>query len=677
MRLTPSTARAVAGIATGGLLAGGLLVHVASAAEYTCPTYKDAAGDTTAPGDADVDLTAVTYTVVGGRFQAVLQVATLGTSGPRLGSGDIFRTTFTVASLAASFSVQRDGPPTSTFTVTGTIGGKAVKTGADFSTAKNTVTLSAAVADLETAAGVSLTGEAFTLMKASTSTVSGGLPSVPTITDSAAAPADATYLFGDTCAGATPTDAPTDTAAPTDTPTATDSPTPSSTATASPTAGTGTGGYVGLTTPVRVLDTRSGSRVGNASGPISGSVLLDLTTKVPATAKAVVLNVTSTGSNAPGYLVAYRAGQTAPTTSSLNWPKGKTQANEVTAAIDSNRTVEIDVKSAGSTQVVADLLGYLTDDSNETSAGTISLITPKRLFDNRIQEGATKITLGAADRPVGTSGAIVNVTLVKPAADTFLAVYPGDQERPTTSTVNATTTQIQSNQTFVRLDTDGSFNVDLGLGVARVVVDLLGTYGTGNASSGTAVPLEKPVRLLDTRNGTGGTAGKRTSGSTTPVVIPNGSLPPGAVGIILQATTNRGTAGGFITVHPGGTTAGSTSTLNLTSIGDRAQEVYVALGTGNPNISVGGGGAAFLVADVIGYVVIPGSTASPTPDPSSTDTPTADPSASSTDTPTADPSATATDTPTADPSGTPTATGTPKPTATPCVPGPPPLCRPV
>ena len=655
MRLTPSTARAVAGIATGGLLAGGLLVHVASAAEYACPTYKDPVGDVSQPqpGEPDVDLTAVTYTVVGGRFQAVLQVAALGTSGPKFGSGDIFRTTFTVASLAASFSVQRDGPPTSTFTVTGTLGGKAVKTGADFSTAKNTVTLSAAVADLETAAGVTLTGEAFTLMKATTSTVSP-VPGTQ-ITDSAAAPADAAYLFGDTCAGATPTDTPTDTAAPTDTPTATDSPTPSGTATPSPTAGTGTGGYVGLTTPVRVLDTRAATRVGNASGPISGSVLLDLSSKVPATAKAVVLNVTSTGSNAPGYLVAYRAGQTAPTTSSLNWPKGKTQANEVTAAIDSNRTVEIDVKSTGSTQVVADLVGYLTDDSNETSAGTISLITPKRLFDNRIQEGATKITLGAADRPVGTAGAIVNVTLVKPAADTFLAVYPGDQERPTTSTVNATTTQIQSNQTFVRLDAAGSFYVDLGLGVARVVVDLLGTYGTGNASAGTAVPLEKPVRLLDTRNGTGGTAGKRTSGSSTPVVIPDGSLPPGAVGIILQATTNRGTEGGFITVHPGGTTAGSTSTLNLTSLGDRAQEVYVALGTGKPNISVGGGGAAFLVADVIGYVVIPGSVASPTPDPSSTDTPTPDPSATGTP----DPSATATDTPTADPSGTPTATATP------------------
>ena len=101
------------------------------------------------------------------------------------------------------------------------------------------------------------------------------------------------------------------------------------------------------------------------------------------------------------------------------------------------------------------------------------------------------------------------MTLVRPFTSAFLSVYPGDAQRPATSTVNATSTQTQSNETLVALDASGTFVVDLSIGTARVVVDLLGTYGDATATSGTIVPRENPQRVLDTRSGLGGPRGKR------------------------------------------------------------------------------------------------------------------------------------------------------------------------
>ena len=359
MRLTPSTLRSVAGLATAGLLAGGFMVHGASAATYACPTFTDPAGDdTTLPEkDPDIDLTAVTYTVADNRFQAILKVAKLEPEGPAAAVTDIFRTTFTVAGKAASFSAQRDFFPSSTTTVVGTVDGKSVSPAVVFDVAASTVTLSAAVDAMNTAAGTTLTGQAFSAMKASSEAQNRGVPAGAG-TDSAAAPETAAYAFGNTCAAADPTGTPTDepTDVPTDEPTGeptdvpTDEPTgePTDEPTGEPTgepsgdpSGTPTEtsspaampGYVGLPAPVRILDTRPGTRrVGTVAGPVRGTFSFPVGDQVPAGATAVVLNVTSTGGATAGNLVVHRDGTASPNTSSLNWAKGATQANEVTSA---------------------------------------------------------------------------------------------------------------------------------------------------------------------------------------------------------------------------------------------------------------------------------------------------------------------------------------------------------
>ncbi len=667
MRLTPFTKRALVGVATGGVLAAGLLVPIAYAAEAVCPTFTDPAGDESAPGEKDIDLVAVTYTVVEGRFQTILKLTALG-EGPVLGTGDIFRTTFTVAGKAGSFGVDRTVRPSSAITPTGTLGGKPVTTTAVFSTKDSTVTLSAAVADLETAAGSALAGQAFSAMKASTSTVSGAA-NVPTITDSAAAPAAATYAFGDVCGGApTATEEPSEEEGeegeePTDDPSATPTGTPtgSPTATDAPTSTVGVGGFVAMPVPVRVLDTRATSRVGAVDGPVTGEVPVDLSGQITGSATAAVLNVTSVGSTGPGYVVVHREGTPDPGTSSLNWAKGQVQANEVTVALDDTKQLVANVHSNGTTELVVDLIGYITADPSVSVAGTLQLRTPKRLFDHAIPEGGTRIAVPASDRPAGTTGVLVNLTLVTPRISAFLSAYPGDQERPMASTVNATTKETQSNETLIALDSDGTFIIDLSVGSARAIVDLLGTYGAKTATSGTIVPLETPKRVLDTRRAiTASPAGKRAGGSSTALSL--GALPANTVGVVLQVTTSQATAG-YVIVHAGGTSRPGTSTMSLTSRNDRAHQVMVGIGTGSPLVSVVGGGAStHLIVDLVGYIVIPSAAgAGPSGSPSATGGATDEPTDEETDEPTDEETDEPTDeaTPTASPSAAPSPTKAP------------------
>jgi surface antigen len=118
--------------------------------------------------------------------------------------------------------------------------------------------------------------------------------------------------------------------------------------------------YRGLT-PARLLDTRNGTGVA-ASGALDagGVVRLKVTGRggVPSTGvKAVVLTVLVTGPPQGGFLTAYPARTTRPTTSNVNFAAGQTIAN--TAFVTPSSDGYVDIYSQSTTQVVADVQGYL------------------------------------------------------------------------------------------------------------------------------------------------------------------------------------------------------------------------------------------------------------------------------------------------------------------------------
>ena len=114
------------------------------------------------------------------------------------------------------------------------------------------------------------------------------------------------------------------------------------------------GAYTALT-PARVMDTRS------SGGPLGPETKRNLTvaggsTGVPANATAVVMNVTATDTNAPGFLSIYPSAGV-PVASNLNWAAGQTVPNLVEVQVGAGGAVTF-YNSAGSTDVVADLEGY-------------------------------------------------------------------------------------------------------------------------------------------------------------------------------------------------------------------------------------------------------------------------------------------------------------------------------
>jgi len=110
-------------------------------------------------------------------------------------------------------------------------------------------------------------------------------------------------------------------------------------------------------TPTRVLDTRNGTGAAKAALGAGSRLPLNLSCKVPAGTRAVVLNVTVTGPQAAGYLTVYPDAAAPPGTSNLNFARGETIANQVIVPL-SNGIADFYNGSPGTVQVVADLTGY-------------------------------------------------------------------------------------------------------------------------------------------------------------------------------------------------------------------------------------------------------------------------------------------------------------------------------
>lgn len=110
--------------------------------------------------------------------------------------------------------------------------------------------------------------------------------------------------------------------------------------------------------PCRLADTRTG-----APGPLGATASRTLTIAgrcgVPATAKAVALNVTATASTAAGNLRVYPSGAALPNTSTVNYSAGQTRANNALVALGSAGQLNVCTSQAtGSVEFVLDVTGY-------------------------------------------------------------------------------------------------------------------------------------------------------------------------------------------------------------------------------------------------------------------------------------------------------------------------------
>jgi streptogramin lyase len=114
--------------------------------------------------------------------------------------------------------------------------------------------------------------------------------------------------------------------------------------------------------PCRVVDTR------NANGPYGGPALVANVNRtfvfsgqcgIPVGAKAVVLNVATTGPTAGGDLRLFPGGSSLPLTSAINYNAGKTRANDAIIRLGAGGDLVVHVdQPSGTVHAILDVTGY-------------------------------------------------------------------------------------------------------------------------------------------------------------------------------------------------------------------------------------------------------------------------------------------------------------------------------
>ncbi|MCU1368346.1 MAG: hypothetical protein JWN39_3985, partial [Ilumatobacteraceae bacterium] len=280
----------------------------------------------------------------------------------------------------------------------------------------------------------------------------------------------------------------------------------------------GGGNLLTTVAPQRIIDTRTQtfcapSGTCGKKGPVAANTEVMLgTSAIPATAVAMLANLTITAPTADGYVTADACNTLVAgpqTRSNANFVAGATVANLAVVpatAMTSGTTpgAQICTYTSATTQKAVDVQGYFAPAS--AGGWGFSAVPSQRLLDTRSCSADPSVACplspaGSIVRiqgPAGASAVLVNLTLTgaKQAgyatADQCSALTEGPQ---TKSNSNMSPSAIAANVAVVPLDPDGSFCVYLSA-ASHLVVDLQGTFSS--AAPLRFVPIT-PVRRHDSR----------------------------------------------------------------------------------------------------------------------------------------------------------------------------------
>lgn len=370
--------------------------------------------------------------------------------------------------------------------------------------------------------------------------------------------------------------------------------------------------------PARLLETRSG--LSTVDGAFNGIGLRSAGTETAVTvlnrggvsgdATAVVLNVTVTETQAPGFVTVYPCGTQRPTASNLNFTVGSTVANAVVAKVGTNGQVCVFNQSA--TQLVIDVNGYFPAGASFTS------LVPARLLESRSGLSTIDGAFNAIGlRPAGTETAVtvagrggvasdaaavvLNVTVTEAQAPGFVTVYPCGSPRPNASNLNVDAGGTVPNAVIAKVGTNGQVCV-FNQSATQLLIDVNGYFPAGS----TFVSLV-PARLLESRpglatvDGNFNAIGTRAGQTVTPVTVTGrGGVSIDATAVVLNVTVTEARGPGFVTVFPCGSQRPTASNLNVAAGGTVANAVVAKVGD-NGQVCIFNQSATELIVDVNGY----------------------------------------------------------------------------
>ncbi len=317
--------------------------------------------------------------------------------------------------------------------------------------------------------------------------------------------------------------------------------------------------YVPIT-PCRLVDTRLTNELLVAGGS-RNYTLPNLNCGIPASARAVAINLTAVPLGPLAFLTIHPSDQPRPLVSTLNSFNGRVVAN--LAIVPTSAAGEVTLFAPAPTHVVMDAMGYFVPRT-VASALQFYPVAPCRVADTRVG-GATKLNNNSRNFPVRTvncgippsaSAYALNITAVPTGALAYITAWPAGQAQPVASTLNSFDGQVVPNAAIIPAGTNGEVSL-FASNETDVVIDVNGYFAPPSAGGLDFYPLA-PCRVADTRTtfGTlapGGTAAFLTAGCGTPAT---------AKAYSLNFTSVPQGYLGFVTAYAGGTTRPLASTLN-------------------------------------------------------------------------------------------------------------------
>ena len=374
---------------------------------------------------------------------------------------------------------------------------------------------------------------------------------------------------------------------------------------------------VGTFTPVAptpVLDTTTGLGAPQAKVAAGHSIALQVqgAPGLPAFGvTAVVLTVTVTDPTGTGYVSVYPDGQPRSALSNVNFGVGESISNQVIAQVANGKVDLYD--NAGTVDLAADVTGYYT---NDPSGSRLVGVGPTRILDTTTGLGAAKAPVGAgssialkvAGAPgsgvpaAGVTAVVLNVTATDATAAGHLTAYPsGLAGVPAVSSLSYAKSSTVSGLVTVPVGGDGAVDLRSSAGAVDLTADVTGYFTA--SGGGSAFHSADPLRLMDTRYGTGVRKGPVGPGASVvlPVAgVPGDGVPLKATSVLLNVTVTTPTAAAELTVGPAGSTQPTMPTLHYAAGETISNLVVVPVVNGQVQFT-NSGGSAQVVADLEGF----------------------------------------------------------------------------
>ncbi|MFE2219367.1 PKD domain-containing protein, partial [Streptomyces canus] len=201
----------------------------------------------------------------------------------------------------------------------------------------------------------------------------------------------------------------------------------------------------------------------------------------------------------------------------------------------------------------------------------------------------------------GVDAAALRVTVTGGTAGGYLTLYPYGTARPSVSALNFAAHQTTENGMTVRTDPSGDVYLYNG-SAASVSVKVVTAGIFSHAQYGHSYTPVAPVRVLDTRNGTGGVTGPVASGkSITVSVAGTHGIPADAAAVVLDVQTTSTQASGSLTVTSHGIADSAVTTSYWTKGQTVSNLTVVPLADGKVVLHNSSSGSVQLVTDIFGY----------------------------------------------------------------------------